>query len=173
MSSRECANWLVRTLAVLIMITAGSHNCAVMAQEAGIRDITIWKPLRKLTDPIQKKYNELPGQGKMATGAFVGFTASRVAVKSITSCIKFAGAAFVAVEVLDYAGLLKDLDDFELYEENKATIKAVKQSFVKSVKEFKTGIRNQLNPKTLDARIKANKEASTGFAAGAFVGFMI
>jgi len=81
--------------------------------------------------------------------------------------------AFISVEVLDYAGLLKDLDDFELYEENKATIKAVKQSFVKSVKEFKTGIRNQLNPKTLDARIKANKEASTGFAAGAFVGFMI
>eukprot|EP00978_Attheya_sp_CCMP212_P040713 scaffold225470_cov64-Attheya_sp.AAC.1 len=96
MSSRECANWLVRTLAVLIVIAAGSHNCAVMAQEAGIRDITIWKPLRKLTDPIQRKYNELPGEGKMVTGAFVGFTASRVAVKSITSCIKFAGAAFVA-----------------------------------------------------------------------------
>jgi hypothetical protein len=96
MSSRKCANWLVGTLTVLILIAAGSHNCAVMAQEAEIRDITIWKPLRQMAVPIQRKYNELPGQGKMATGAFIGFTASRVAVKSITSCIKVAGAAFVA-----------------------------------------------------------------------------
>jgi hypothetical protein len=81
--------------------------------------------------------------------------------------------SFISAEVLDYAGLLKDLKEFELYENNKSTIKAVKQSFVKSLKEFKTGIRDQLNPKTVDAHIKANKEASTGFAMGAFFGFII
>ena len=45
---------------------------------------------------LREKYDELPENGKFATGALVGFGGSRVAIKSAVSVVKVAGAAFIA-----------------------------------------------------------------------------
>lgn len=44
---------------------------------------------------LKKIYDDLPPHGKMATGAFVGFSSSRVAVKTAVGGLKVAGAAFI------------------------------------------------------------------------------
>jgi hypothetical protein len=49
-----------------------------------------------LTSYLRSKYDDLPEQGKFATGAALGFGGSRIVVKSAASVVKVAGAAFVA-----------------------------------------------------------------------------
>lgn len=45
---------------------------------------------------LRQKYDELPEKGKFAAGALVGFSGSRIAIKSAVTVVKVAGAAFVA-----------------------------------------------------------------------------
>ena len=45
---------------------------------------------------LREKYDDLPEKGKFATGAVVGFGASRIAIKSAVGVVKVAGAAFIA-----------------------------------------------------------------------------
>jgi hypothetical protein len=51
---------------------------------------------QSLVAQLKEKYDELPDNGKFATGAFAGFVGSRIAVKSAVSIVKVAGAAFIA-----------------------------------------------------------------------------
>jgi hypothetical protein len=48
-----------------------------------------------IVQSLKKLYGDLPPHGKMATGAFVGFASSRVAVKTAVGGLKMAGAAFI------------------------------------------------------------------------------
>ena len=52
--------------------------------------------LRGAYDYLKEKYDDLPDNGKFATGAVAGFGVSRLAIKSATGVVKIAGAAFVA-----------------------------------------------------------------------------
>jgi hypothetical protein len=45
---------------------------------------------------LRQKYDALPENGKFASGAAIGFGASRVAIKSAVGVVKVAGAAFIA-----------------------------------------------------------------------------
>ena len=44
---------------------------------------------------LGRKYQELSGNGKLATGACIGFVGSRLVVKSATTAVKVAGLAFI------------------------------------------------------------------------------
>ena len=45
--------------------------------------------------PLREQYDALPPKGKFGTGIFVGFTFSKVAVRSTVKVAKIAGSAFV------------------------------------------------------------------------------
>ena len=56
---------------------------------SGVKGLTLKETLRE-------KYDELPEKGKFGVGAAGGFIVSRLAVKSATTVVKLAGAAYVA-----------------------------------------------------------------------------
>jgi hypothetical protein len=52
--------------------------------------------LKKWTKQAREQYEQLPEQGKFATGAIAGFGASKLVVNSAVKFVKIAGAAFIA-----------------------------------------------------------------------------
>mmetsp|Transcript_78 Transcript_78/g.119 ORF Transcript_78/g.119 Transcript_78/m.119 type:complete len:95 (+) Transcript_78:379-663(+) len=77
-------------------------------------------------------------------------------------------------EVMDYTGVL---DDIKIGGEAQATMNALKKKTLKTVNGFKSTIRRRLAPNgiknTIEAAATKEKLATFGFAAGAFVGFML
>lgn len=54
------------------------------------------KIVERWISQARNQYKALPDQGKFATGAVVGFGASKIAVNSAVKFVKIAGAAFIA-----------------------------------------------------------------------------
>ncbi|MGK3749514.1 MAG: hypothetical protein ACI8RD_001809 [Bacillariaceae sp.] len=54
------------------------------------------KVVEKWISQAREQYKALPDQGRFASGAVVGFGASKIAVNSAVKFVKLAGAAFIA-----------------------------------------------------------------------------
>jgi hypothetical protein len=52
--------------------------------------------VKEFLGQLRAKYDALPETGKFATGAFIGFSGSRIVVNSAVGVVKIAGAAFIA-----------------------------------------------------------------------------
>lgn len=50
---------------------------------------------QRIIRPIKEQYDNLSPKGKFFSTAFVGFTASRVTVKTAVKTAKYAGAAYI------------------------------------------------------------------------------
>ncbi|CAJ1966896.1 unnamed protein product [Cylindrotheca closterium] len=121
-------------------------------------------------DYLKKKYDDLPENGKLATGAVAGYGVSRVAIKSAVTVVKVAGAAFVATEALNAAGVLDEIkipDHFSSEKEN------LKRRALTAANDFRNGVREKLKPETLRRFMETDRMASIGFASGAFLGFVL
>mmetsp|Transcript_12736 Transcript_12736/g.16756 ORF Transcript_12736/g.16756 Transcript_12736/m.16756 type:complete len:164 (+) Transcript_12736:81-572(+) len=120
-------------------------------------------------------YDNLPANGKFATGAVAGFAASRFTVNRAVGALKFAGAAFIASEVIERTGVFDKVD--LLSDENEARLEMAKRSLTKTVKKFSTRVKNELKPAkieaTINAAFKQEKMCTMGFASGAFAGLVI
>ena len=75
-----------------VAISRTGSSVLVCAQESD----DIKSPIESITVPLKQQFDALPPKGKFATGAFVGFAATRVAIKTTTGILKIAGATFVA-----------------------------------------------------------------------------
>ena len=115
----------------------------------------------------RSQYEKLPDQGKFATGAVVGFTTSKLAVRSAVKFVKIAGAAFVATEVLEAAGIL-EMDTFAETE----TSENIKQKALSKIGEVRNSIHKRFDGKNLKRWMESDKMGTLGAAAGAFVGFL-
>jgi hypothetical protein len=127
-------------------------------------------PLSPYYDYLKQKYDDLPDNGKLATGAIAGFGVSRVAIKSAVTVVKFAGAAFVATEAMNAAGILDDIpypDSFSDEREN------LKRRALAVANNFRNGVHRQVNPERLRLLMKTDRMATLGFCSGAFVGFLV
>ena len=123
-----------------------------------------------LYDYLKQKYDDLPDNGKLATGAVAGFGVSRVAIKSAVTVVKVAGAAFVATEALNAAGVLDEIkipDTFSTEGEN------LKRRALSVANGFREGVRDRFKPETLRRLMETERMASIGFASGAFLGFVL
>mmetsp|Transcript_22798 Transcript_22798/g.63603 ORF Transcript_22798/g.63603 Transcript_22798/m.63603 type:complete len:160 (-) Transcript_22798:1476-1955(-) len=120
---------------------------------------------------FKEKYDGLPESGKFATGAAIGFGGSRVAVNSAVGVVKFAGAAFVASEVLNAAGLLDDIPSFS--DEQVQLAESMKRRALKTAQGFRQKVRDSVNPAKVQSFLETDKMAAMGLAAGAFVGFVV
>ena len=114
------------------------------------------------------QYDNLPDQGKFATGAVVGFTSSKIAVKSAVRLVKLAGATFVATEMLEAAGIL----DTEVYT-NSEPAKDIKNRVLSKVGDIRNSIRNKLDGKNIKKWMESDKMGTIGAATGAFFGFLL
>ena len=76
--------WLSALLVVLLALTS-----PVQADDDS-------NTFQEYLGQLRAKYDALPETGKFATGAFLGFGGSRIAVNSAVGVVKIAGAAFIA-----------------------------------------------------------------------------
>eukprot|EP00980_Cylindrotheca_fusiformis_P030800 scaffold25436_cov127-Cylindrotheca_fusiformis.AAC.8 len=127
-------------------------------------------PWKDTCDYLKQKYEELPESGKFATGAVAGFGVSRVALNSAVTVVKCAGAAFVATEAMNAAGVLDDLKMPDKYE---AEIENLKRRALLVANNFRNGVRKNIGPDKLRRLMKTDRTATIGFCSGAFVGFVV
>ena len=123
--------------------------------------------LQKWAKNARNQYDKLPDQGKFATGAVVGYTTSKVVVKSAVKFVKIAGAAFVATEVLEATGIL-EMDTFADSEASES----IKKTAINKIGEFRNSIRKRLDGKNLKRWMETDKMGTLGAATGAFFGFL-
>eukprot|EP00428_Durinskia_dybowskii_P046548 CAMPEP_0170352310 /NCGR_PEP_ID=MMETSP0116_2-20130129/77466_1 /TAXON_ID=400756 /ORGANISM="Durinskia baltica, Strain CSIRO CS-38" /LENGTH=156 /DNA_ID=CAMNT_0010606235 /DNA_START=124 /DNA_END=594 /DNA_ORIENTATION=+ len=121
---------------------------------------------------LQEKYEEMPEKGRFAAGAVAGFVGSRVAVRSAVTIIKVAGAAYIATEVMNAAGVLDDID-VRLSDEQTELVQGLKRRALTLADEFRTTVRRRLNPDKIKLLMEKDRMATMGVATGAFVGFLL
>ena len=77
---------------ILLLLLTLSSQTITKAQDFN----EVYDKLRvKVLDPLEKSYKELSPRGKFATGAFIGFTSSRMFVRTATKMIKIAGISYI------------------------------------------------------------------------------
>mmetsp|Transcript_10758 Transcript_10758/g.23854 ORF Transcript_10758/g.23854 Transcript_10758/m.23854 type:complete len:181 (+) Transcript_10758:59-601(+) len=147
-----------------------------------LHDGGMWGSLKHkvepLTQPIQdsltSKYNKLSDKGRFLTGACVGFGASRFAVRTTMKTVKTIGAAYIAFEALEYAGILKEARSNK---ETKQLLAQTRDYCLRTMDGIRHDIRSQLQPKKIrssfNCSMKKDKAGTVGFGTGAFLGFAL
>lgn len=87
--------------------------------------------------------------------------------------VKTAGAAYIAFEALEYAGIL----DEARTPESKELLKRARDYVLKSIDGFRHDIRTNLRPSKVQDRIQKgmekDKAGTTGLGTGAFLGLVV
>eukprot|EP01082_Thalassiosira_pseudonana_P007001 g15008.t1 g15008 contig21:344123-344901(-) len=132
---------------------------------------SIIEPIR---NGVKKSYDGMSDKGRFCVGMGFGFGCSRVAIGTTVKAVKTVGAAYIAFEALEYAGLLKEA------RANKNNQKIVEQSrdyLLRTMDGVRHDIRTHLNPGNVKRRIdncmKRDKPGTVGFGTGAFLGFVL
>mmetsp|Transcript_16099 Transcript_16099/g.18047 ORF Transcript_16099/g.18047 Transcript_16099/m.18047 type:complete len:170 (-) Transcript_16099:48-557(-) len=121
---------------------------------------------------LKDHYDHLSVNGKCATCAALGFTGSRLVVKSSMTVVKVAGAAFIATEVMEAFGVLENIPEFSGEQQQMMTM--VKGRVIQSAKEFRTGFRNEVcNPNKIENFVKQEPKSVIMGAAGAMAGLLL
>jgi hypothetical protein len=158
-------NYLKRKLIPLLLFFVATSCCPTVANAIENDPTEI---LQNWLSTARKHYDKLPEQGKFATGAVVGFTTSKVAVRSAVKFVKIAGAAFVATEMLEAAGIL-DTDTFGETESSQN----IKRKAISKIGDFRKAIHTRLDGNNIKRWMETDKMGTLGAAAGAFFGFLL
>uniref|UniRef100_A0A7S2III9 Uncharacterized protein n=1 Tax=Helicotheca tamesis TaxID=374047 RepID=A0A7S2III9_9STRA len=133
-----------------------------------------WGMVKQAVEPLQEKYIDLPPKGKFASGAFVGFAASRMTVKAVVKGMKITGAFYIASEVLDYTGFLHMP---EMSEETEQALEKLMTVAKRFINEWRIKVRHYLNPDNIKVHYKKalDRDSMTtmGVTVGAFFGFLL
>ena len=125
--------------------------------------------IQKWVSSAREQYEALPDQGKFATGAVIGYSTSKLAVNSAVKFVKIAGAAFVATEVLEAAGIL----DMETTFADRESSESFKRKAINKIGEIRKSVRSRFDSENIKEWMKTDKMATLGAAAGAFFGFLL
>merc|ERR1712232_255744 len=163
-------------LLFLVTLSYSKTNKVFIPVAAGEDLNEIYDKIRvKYIEPLEKSYKELSPRGKFATGAFVGFTSSRMFVRTATKMIKIAGISYIGSEVLSKAGLL-NIDDYVSYE-NQEMLQQITSKIKHNVNMYRIQVKEQLNPKKIkkyiDDAMSKDRMTTTGFATGATFGLLV
>lgn len=145
------------------------YNGNAFANDGGL-----WGTLKDAAKPARESYAKLPDGGRFACGAAAGFASSRLAIRSTLTAVKIAGATYIAFEALEYAGLLEGARKSK---GNRKLIAQGRDYVLCTVDTTRGQIREHLNPRNIrrnvDRSMKEDKAGTTGFATGAFLGFLL
>lgn len=161
-------NSLKGNLIPILLFFFFTFCCPTIANATGTTENDPTEIMQKWVVTARQQYDKLPDQGKFATGAVVGFTTSKLAVRSAVKFVKIAGAAFVATEVLEAAGIL-EMDSFTGTESSEN----IKRKAISKIGEFRKSIRKRFDGKNIKRWMEADKMGTFGAAAGAFFGFLL
>jgi uncharacterized membrane protein (Fun14 family) len=161
-------NSLKGKLTALLLLFVVTLCCPTTANAAVTIDNDPTEIVAKWVSNAREQYDRLPDQGKFATGAVVGFTTSKMAVKSAVKFVKIAGAAFIATEVLEAAGIL----DVDSYVDTEAT-ENLKQKAISKIGDIRKSIHKRFDGNNLKRWMEKDKMGTMGAAAGAFFGFLL
>jgi len=158
-------NFSMRKLVALLLLGVVTFCCptTTSASENDPTDI-----VQGWISSARNQYDKLPDQGKFATGAVLGFTTSKVAVRSAVKFVKIAGAAFVATEVLEAAGIL---DKNSLSESEEGA--NIKTKVFNKIGDAREAIHRRLDGKNIKRWMETDKMGTFGAATGAFFGFLL
>uniref|UniRef100_A0A7S2XS39 Uncharacterized protein n=1 Tax=Attheya septentrionalis TaxID=420275 RepID=A0A7S2XS39_9STRA len=134
----------------------------------------MWQIIRKHTfKPLQRSYQRLPPNGKLAVSGITGLISSRMVVKTAVIGVKLLGATLMAAEVLNCAGVLKELDD-ETTPTMDEAFGQFKKMATNAANFVKLQIQERFRPEAIRSTLEAASQHTTmGFATGAFIGFVV
>eukprot|EP00562_Extubocellulus_spinifer_P007479 CAMPEP_0178505422 /NCGR_PEP_ID=MMETSP0696-20121128/19121_1 /TAXON_ID=265572 /ORGANISM="Extubocellulus spinifer, Strain CCMP396" /LENGTH=142 /DNA_ID=CAMNT_0020134729 /DNA_START=81 /DNA_END=509 /DNA_ORIENTATION=- len=130
---------------------------------------------------LRDQYDSLPPKGKFATGAVVGFVGAKIAVGSAVKAAKVAGAAFIASEVMNAAGVFNDIDLPDsvdnVLDDAKPFMQIAKKRTLTTINDLRTTVREKINPaklrENLEEAMVKERMVTLGAATGAFVGLAL
>ena len=120
---------------------------------------------------IQKYYDPLPKQGKCAIGTICGFTASRLTLGVANRIVRLAGATWVLSEVLHSSGFCDEAKCVP--EEARPWVGIVRNALIKQCIKVRLIARKIWDQERIRELAQKDKMAAGGFAAGAFIGFVV
>lgn len=124
--------------------------------------------IRKLT---QKYYDPLPRQGKVCIGTVCGFTASRLSLGVANRLFRLAGATWVLSEVLHTSGFCDSAKCVP--EEARPWVGILRRALVKQCIKVRMIARQLWDQDRIRGIVQEDEFVAGGFAAGAFVGFVV
>ena len=128
--------------------------------------------LKQTTDKlIQRYYDPLPKQGKCAIGTICGFTASRLALGVANRFVRLAGATWVLAEVLHSSGYCDEAKCVP--EEARPWVQILRRTLIKQCIKVRMFARRVWDEDRIHKIAQRDGVASGGFAAGAFIGFIV
>lgn len=185
MSTRRAAPALASLPHLLLLLLLLHNVFACLPTAAAQRDFShdggLWGSLKDSVEPacrsagdaVRSKYEGLDDRGRFIAGACAGFGASRFAVRGTVKVVKTVGAAYIAFEALEFAGLLKDARS----EESRKLLAASRDYVLRTVDGLRHDIRTQLNPgrvqKMIQRSMKEDRSGTVGLGTGAFLGFVL
>lgn len=155
-----------KLISFLLLLVCVTLSRPATCQAAEMNDPT--EILQQWVHAARQQYENLPDQGKFATGAVVGYTTSKIAVRSAVRFVKIAGATFVATEVLDAAGIF----EIEQFADSQST-ENLKQRVLSKVGDIRQAIKRKLDGKQLKRMLESDRMGTIGAATGAFFGFLL
>lgn len=123
------------------------------------------------TKLIRKYYDPLPRKGKCAIGTVCGFAASRLSLGVANRLFRVAGATWVVSEVMYTSGLCDEAQCVP--EEARPWIGILRRTLVKQCMKVRLLARKLWNQDRIREIVQKDELVAGGFAAGAFIGFVV
>ena len=133
---------------------------------------TALQQLKHMTDIlVQRYYNPLPKQGKCAIGSICGFAASRMSLGVANRIFRLAGATWVLSEALHSSGFCDEEKCVPV--EARPWIGILRRMLVNQCVKVRLAARRLWNQERMREIGQRDEMLSGGFAAGAFIGFVV
>lgn len=123
------------------------------------------------TKLMQRYYDPLPKQGKMAIGTIVGFTASRLSLGVANRIFRIAGATWVLSEMAHSSGFCDEAQCVP--EEARPWIGIAKRALINQCIKVRLFARRIWNQDRIRELAQKDELVAAMFAAGAFIGFIV
>merc|ERR1711957_692245 len=124
-----------------------------------------------LKETLHRYYDPLPSQGKCAIGAVCGFTSSRLSLGIANRAFRLAGATWVLSEVMETSGFCDEARCVP--EEARPWVEHLRNAFVKQCIRVRAIARKMWDRDRIREIAQKDGGAAGGFAAGAFIGFIV
>lgn len=120
---------------------------------------------------IERYYDPLPSKGKCAIGTICGFTASRLSLGVANRVFRLAGATWVLSEMLHTTGYCDEARC--LPEEARPWVGVLRRALTKQSAKVRMIARGIWDEDRIREIAQQDEMVAGGFAAGAFIGFVV
>eukprot|EP00804_Cyclotella_cryptica_P015150 CCRYP_000706-RA/>CCRYP_000706-RA protein AED:0.04 eAED:0.04 QI:355/1/1/1/1/1/2/406/171 len=161
---------MIRLLAFLLILVPSPIYGDGYSHDGGMWG-AIKEPIQEL---VKEKYDGLSDKGRFCVGMGVGFGCTKFAVGTTVKAAKTVGAAYIAFEALEYAGLLKEA---RANKSNRKLIEESRDYLLRTMDGIRYDIRTTFTPakikRRIDEAMKRDKAGTAGLGAGVFMGLLL